>query len=252
MLGIDLNQPVEFHHASMRYFKEGEYHITRVCVDDVLLMVYEGVLRFEEDGRLYEVHPGEYHIQKHGSFQRGTEASSVPKYLYVHFWGEWAKGTDMMPRNGKFSCEKLFELMEKMDVLSHSESTLTERSSIFLQILTILYHANQVYGLVNHMADHITKNVQYPVPLAELSEKFNYSKNHIINLFKKEYGVTPYDYLSKKRIEKAQWLLESTGDTMDSIASKCGFSDYSHLYKAFVKATGQTPGAWRKEKREGW
>ena len=248
MFGIDLNEPIAFHHASMRYFKEGEYHITRVCSDDVLLMVYEGVLRFEEDGMLYEVHPGEYHIQKHGSYQRGTEASSVPQYLYVHFWGEWAEGTNILPRSGNFSCEKLFELMEKMDVLSHSESTLTERTSVFLQILTSLYHANQVYGLANFMADYIAKNVQHPVSLAELSAEFNYSKNHIINLFKKEYGMTPYDYLTKKRIEKAQWLLESTGETMDAIASQCGFSDYSHLYKAFIKMTGQAPGTWRKEK----
>ena len=86
----------------------------------------------------------------------------------------------------------------------------TERASVFLQILTSLYHANQVYGFANFMADYIAKNVQHPVSLAELSAEFNYSKNHIINLFKKEYGMTPYDYLTKKRIEKAQWLLEST------------------------------------------
>ena len=248
MSGIDLNQPIEFHHASMRYFKESEYHITRVCSDDVLLMVYEGVLRFEEDGKFNEIRPGQYHIQQHGGYQRGVQPSDAPKYLYVHFWGEWSERSEALPRTGSYSCEKVFELMEKMDVLSHNESTLTERTSVFLQILTNLYRANQVYDLTNLMADYIAKNVQKPVSLAQLSEEFNYSKNHIINLFKKEYGMTPNDYLIKKRIEKAQWLLESTDETMDSIASQCGFSDYSHLYKAFIKVKGQSPGVWRKQK----
>ena len=69
MRGINLNKPIEFLHSSLRYFSEGEHHITRFCKDDVLLMVFEGVLRFNEDNIRYEIHPGEYHIQKSNTFQ---------------------------------------------------------------------------------------------------------------------------------------------------------------------------------------
>ena len=71
MRGIDLDKPITFLYSSLRFFADNEYHVTRYCSDDVLLMVYEGILRFVEDGVSYELHPGEYHIQKGGSYQEG-------------------------------------------------------------------------------------------------------------------------------------------------------------------------------------
>ena len=46
MQGIDLNKPIRYKTASLRFFKEGEHHISRRCPEDVLLLVYDGVLRF--------------------------------------------------------------------------------------------------------------------------------------------------------------------------------------------------------------
>ena len=78
-----MNNDIQYLFASLRYFDEKEYHVDRVCSDDVLLLVFEGVLRFSEDGVGYEIHPGEYHIQKHNSIQKGDRPSDSPKYLYV-------------------------------------------------------------------------------------------------------------------------------------------------------------------------
>jgi len=249
MRGIDLNQPIEYCYASMRYFKEGEHHVNRICPEDVLLLVYDGVLRVEEDGVSCEIRSGEYHIQRSGSLQRGVEASDSPKYMYIHFNGVWADEGNVLAENGTFSCENMFELMEKMDYQAHNDYSRIECCSVFFQILVTLYQTNRVKGLINKMADYIVKNVQKDFTLEDMSHQFGYSKNHIINLFKNEYGVTPGQYLIKKRIEKAQWLLESTGDTLEIVAEKCGFSDYSHFYKAFLKANGRAPGQWKREKQ---
>ncbi len=121
--------------------------------------------------------------------------------------------------------------------------------SLFFQILVSLYQTNRVEGLTNKMADYIAKNVQQDISLENMSHKFGYSKNHIINIFKKDYGMTPRQYLIKKRIEKAQWLLESTGDTLEVVVRECGFSDYFHFYKAFIKASGTAPKQWKREKQ---
>ena len=225
MWGIDLNQPIEYCYASMRYFKEGEHHVNRICPEDVLLLVYEGILRVEEDGVNYEIHPGEYHIQRKGSLQRGVEASDSPKYMYVHFKGVWTKGGNVLPADGTFSGKDMFQLMETMDFREHNGYSLVERYSLFFQILVALYQTNQVEGLSNKMADYIAGNVPQDLSLENMSHTFGYSKNHIINIFKKAYGMTPGQYLTKKRIEKAQWLLESTADTLETVAEKCGFSD---------------------------
>ena len=65
MSGIDLDKPINYKHSSLRFFKEGERHVSRICNDDVLLLVFDGILNFQEDGKSYSIKAGEYHIQKH-------------------------------------------------------------------------------------------------------------------------------------------------------------------------------------------
>ena len=50
MHGIDLNSPIHYELASFRFFKNKEHHIERICGENVLLMVHQGVLRFSENG----------------------------------------------------------------------------------------------------------------------------------------------------------------------------------------------------------
>lgn len=64
MIGINLDKPMEYVYASFRYFEEGEKHTTRICKDDVLLLVFDGILAFTEDGVDVSVGAGEYYIQK--------------------------------------------------------------------------------------------------------------------------------------------------------------------------------------------
>ena len=85
MLGIDLNCPITYFNASLRFFKKEERHITRLCSCDVLLLVFDGIMRFSEDGVPVEVRAGEYYIQRKNLYQTGDAVSDYPKYLYVHF-----------------------------------------------------------------------------------------------------------------------------------------------------------------------
>ena len=89
MRGIDLNGEISYKTSSLRFFEKNECHVTRTCPHDVLLLVYEGILRFSEDGEEYELHPGDYFIQRFRSDQTGEKPSDSPKYLYIHFFGEW-------------------------------------------------------------------------------------------------------------------------------------------------------------------
>ena len=58
MSGIDLNRNLVYKFASFRYFERGEHHVSRFCLDNVLLLVFGGVLRFSEDGEEIEVRAG--------------------------------------------------------------------------------------------------------------------------------------------------------------------------------------------------
>lgn len=249
MRGIDLNQPIRYDWASFRYFDENECHITRFCPEDVLLLVFDGVLRFSENGQEYEVQAGEYHIQQHDTFQAGEIASSSPKYLFVHFCGEWGETEDVLPFRGRFSYGELKESMQRLDYMSHNDYTLTEQSGEFYRILASLYRKEAAKNVATQIADFVGENYQRDLSLEMLAQEFHFSKNHIINLFKKEYKMTPFEYIRNVRLKKAEWLLEVTPKTALQIAAECGFQDYSCFYKSFLGKNNVSPNEWRTQKR---
>ena len=249
MKGIDLNRPLQYKHASMRYFEQNERHVDRLCKDDVLLMVFEGVLRFWEDGASYEVAAGEYFIQRKGLLQKGLAASDCPRYLYVHFWGHWEDSGAVLPARGNFEVDRLMPLMELLDRLAHRGATLTEQISVFTELLSRLYRGDREKTPADCMAEYISDHLSEPVSLELLGEVFHFSKNHIINLFKQEYGATPTEYINALRLQKAMHLLEATSDGAEEVASLCGFHSYSHFYRLFQRKTGVSPTRWRRNKR---
>lgn len=249
MRGIDLNRPILYKHSSLRFFEENEHHVSRVCGDDVLLLVYEGTLRFLENGKEYEVTAGHYHIQQQGSTQMGHLPSDSPKYLYVHFLGEWGDNGDSLNYCGEFDYVLLKNLLEKLDRIAHENYTQMEQTAVFFNILSLLYRDQLPAIKGNDIAEYMQHHFHEKITLALLSKEFNYSKNQIINIFKKSFSQTPIEYLNKIRIQKALHLLEATSNTAESIAEACGFQNYSHFYRLFVSQNGVSPTQWRQKRR---
>lgn len=248
MRGIDLDKPITFLHSSLRFFAENEHHITRFCEDDVLVMVYEGVLRFTEENVCYEIHPGQYHIQKNHTYQAGEAASDSPKYLYVHFRSEWADNDTTLSYEGTFDYKEAKDLMIEIDKLAHTSSSLTEKSAKFYELLLFLQQKKAPVSVADRIAEFINEQPLNEISLEKICTEFHFSKNHIINIFKKEFGVTPVKYINNLKIERAKYLLEATSDTVDSISLKSGFNDYSHFYKLFYRQNGISPAMWRNKK----
>lgn len=249
MRGIDLNKPILYKCSSLRFFDENEYHINRICADDVLLLVYEGTLRFLENGTPYEITAGQYHIQQHGSEQIGHLPSDSPKYLFIHFLGNWDDHEATLNYCGDFDYAALKELMEKADRIAHENYTQIEQMAVFFEILSVLYRNRLPIVKGHDIAEYIQQHFNEKITLEILSKEFNYSKNQIVNIFNKNYSQTPIDYLNKIRIQKALHLLEVTSSSAESIAGACGFHNYSHFYRLFVRQTGVSPAQWRNRRR---
>lgn len=76
--------------------------------------------------------------------------------------------------------------------------------------------------------------------------KLNISKNHLINLFRRQYNMTPVKYANKLRIEKSMELLYKNENNILTIALQCGFGSLSTFYKFFNKQVGLTPKQYIK------
>ena len=248
MSGINLRKPIQYLHSSLRFFNPGEFHISRLCQDDVLLLVYDGVLRFTEDGIAYEIGPGQYHIQHRNSAQSGSVPSDAPKYLYVHFLSEWTDDSDALPRSGSFSIPSFQPLMERLDHLAHSHAPYVLQTALFYQLLSDLYHSAPKTQS-SPFSDYVELHYRTPITLNMLCQEFHYSKNQIIHTFQKEFGMTPITYINHLRLKKAEYLIEVTSERLEDISTKCGFQNYSHFYKQFIRKNGSSPEQWRTQKR---
>lgn len=72
------------------------------------------------------------------------------------------------------------------------------------------------------------------------------SRYHFIRLFKQSTGMTPYQYLTQCRLERAQHLLANTDLTIAEIAERVGFATHSHFTKVFRQHFSVTPKVYRQ------
>lgn len=94
--------------------------------------------------------------------------------------------------------------------------------------------------------DYIDKNFSSEITLEELSEVSGMSRNYFCAVFKRLNGLSPWDYITIRRIEKAAELLKSTNDNVLEIATNCGYNSTANFNRAFKKVTGRVPKDYRK------
>ena len=246
MIGIDLNKPILYKYASFRFFQKKEHHTNRFCRDNVLLLVYDGILRFSEDDVEYEVCAGEYYIQKKNSDQKGRIASDAPKYLYVHFDGEWTDSPNALSNSGRFDIQWLFKLMERIDAASHQNAPYNELQYLFLKLLLSLISKAEKNPMAEQMSKYVEENIEKIVSLDDICKAFHYSKNYVIRIFNKEFGISPVQYINEMKLRRAMYLLETTSKPIGEIATVCGYADYAYFYKRFTRKVGTSPQKWRK------
>ncbi len=99
--------------------------------------------------------------------------------------------------------------------------------------------------LVTQAVLAIRRNFAGLYGVEELSAQLGVSKSHLVRVFSASMGVPPGQYLTNVRLEAAKALLANRSDSLEMVASLCGFSGANYFCKVFKKHTGMTPAAWR-------
>jgi AraC family transcriptional regulator len=88
------------------------------------------------------------------------------------------------------------------------------------------------------------------IRLKELSEISKLSTAYFCRAFKRTFNETPHSYIVRRRLNKAETLMLTSGLSLSDIAIRCGFTDQAHLCKLFRQQYAQSPAAWRRERTE--
>lgn len=99
---------------------------------------------------------------------------------------------------------------------------------------------------VRTCADYIDLHVEDEITLKTLAGLSSYSEYYISKLFKKETGYTPAEYLRKKRLERAKFLLRTTRMDIQQISEVLHFCSGSYFADAFRREVGVSPTRWRE------
>jgi len=67
--------------------------------------------------------------------------------------------------------------------------------------------------------------------------------------FRATKGLSPYDYVTRCRLERAVRLLSTGTQAIKEVAAMCGFADQAHLTRTMRGRMGITPARLRKEGR---
>ena len=91
----------------------------------------------------------------------------------------------------------------------------------------------------------IDDNYQSDFSLDELSALANISPQYLCRLFKDCYHMRPFEYLAKKRLQRAKMMLTGEKYSVNEIAQLVGYNDCSYFCSVFKKREGLSPAEFR-------
>lgn len=81
----------------------------------------------------------------------------------------------------------------------------------------------------------------------EMAATLGVAPGHLTQHFRQMLGVTPWEYLTHVRIERAKELLAANTLSITEIAGLVGYSDAAYFSRIFSRETGRTPRAYRQQ-----
>ena len=102
-------------------------------------------------------------------------------------------------------------------------------------------------GLVRRYIDnHFKENLS----LDQLAQLAHLNKYYLAHAFRREFGISPINYLIARRIEESRFLLRETDHTLSLIAQMLGFSSLSYFSQCFRRVEGISPMEYRRHHRQ--
>lgn len=244
MVNLDDIKEEEFKMVPKEDFEVFEKAITRryQCENDLLEYISKGNYEMASyEGRKFISYPAEpkmktplrdiktHMLAGNTLFRKTAESTSVHPFYLHEISSKYAFKIEV--------CTSEKELNNVYDKMIREYCTLVKTKSM-----------NQYSPVVRNVLNYIDFNLNLPLTLENLAEKYDLSVPYLSTVFKKEVGLTIISYVNKKRIETACKLLNSTNMSIQDVAATVGILDSNYFTRLFKKETGHSPRKYRQSK----
>lgn len=96
---------------------------------------------------------------------------------------------------------------------------------------------------------YIDLHFKEPLTLEQLAQESHINKYYLSHSFKREYGISPINYMINKRIEESKYLLAETDLSLSQVAQLLGFSSQSYFSQVFHRSQEISPMEYRQNNR---
>lgn len=93
---------------------------------------------------------------------------------------------------------------------------------------------------------YIDLHFKESLTLEQLAQEAHMNKYYLSHAFKREYGVSPINYMISRRIEESKYLLAETDLSMSQISQLLGFSSLSYFSQVFRRTQSISPKEYRQ------
>lgn len=93
--------------------------------------------------------------------------------------------------------------------------------------------------------DAMDRRFAEPLDVPTVAQTAWMSPAHFTRRFRAVFGQTPHQYLYRRRIERAQWLLRTTALPVTEISGAVGYESLGTFTRTFRRVVGETPTQFR-------
>lgn len=117
---------------------------------------------------------------------------------------------------------------------------------LFAKFHSFREYADETKTYADQIRDYVAAHYTVNFSLDDMAERIGITKQHLINVCKKNYNRTPVEYVNEYRVEASKRLLADTQTKIAEVGTLAGFNSNSYFAKVFKQHTGITPSEYRE------
>ncbi|PYE47251.1 AraC family transcriptional regulator [Paenibacillus barcinonensis] len=238
------------HYLCGKFISEGNWsHMRRSMPVHEIILMLEGEMYIAEDEEKYVVRAHDLLFLKAGRTHYGYRVSDAPVSFYWMHYGAAPGVFSAFPPHSSIQVPSMANQLFKQLLHVCSFSSEEADAAALLLLRELERNLQTDYRPHNAIVDHICKwvdiHLHTNMTVSEIAEHFNFNKDYISKMVKREKGIGLKAYILTERMRRAKWLLLNTNASVKEIAAQCGFNDYKLFLRTFKQHEGNTPTEYR-------